>query len=201
MCIRNSGAGRTAIGAARPNLRPAALAGFALLALAACVQPTAYGPASDGQGYADQEIAENRYRVTFGGNSATPRETVENFLLYRAAEITLASGNDYFVLLEYDVERDVTYRRYVEYPWGWPGYGAYYGRYPTWPYAYDPFYGPLFPGYAEVTEKPIDKYRAFATIAVHSGEPPEDDADAYAARDVIERLGPEIERPGGDAGS
>lgn len=171
-------------------------AALASLALAACMQPTYYEPAADGQGYADQEIADGRYRITFAGNSVTARETVENYLLYRAAEITLDSGHDYFVLVDYDVERDVTYRRFVNLPRGASGYGPYYAWYPYWDgYAFGPFYDPFIAGYAEVTAEEIDKYRAYATIAVYSGAPPADDANAYAARDVIARLKGTIQRP------
>ena len=41
-------------------------------------------------------LSDNRWRVTFTGNSVTPRETVENYLLLRAAEVTLAAGHQPF---------------------------------------------------------------------------------------------------------
>lgn len=66
--------------------------------LAACGGPAAYKPIENGVGYGDQKLEANRYRVWFAGNSRTPRETVEDFVLYRAAEITLEQGYDYFVL-------------------------------------------------------------------------------------------------------
>jgi hypothetical protein len=40
-------------------------------------------------GYSDQQIESNRFRVSFAGNSLTARETVERYLLYRAAELTV----------------------------------------------------------------------------------------------------------------
>ena len=66
------------------------LAAAALL-IAACATSTPYGPAENGKGYgfSDQRIESNRYRITFRGNSVTSRETVENALLYRAAELTV----------------------------------------------------------------------------------------------------------------
>ena len=68
--------------------------GIVLLALAGCAQPAAYAPRGPGQqtGYTDRQLAPNRWRVTFTGNSATPREQVEDDLLLRAAEVTLAAG-------------------------------------------------------------------------------------------------------------
>src|SRR3546814_14821204 len=68
--------------------------------LTACATTTPYQPVRDGYGYQDQRIEGNRYRVTFAGSTATPRQTVENYLLYHAAELTLASGNDYFIVTQ-----------------------------------------------------------------------------------------------------
>jgi len=50
-------------------------------------------------------IENDRARVTFGGNSLTERETVENYLLYRSAEIAVERGFDYFTLAERDTEQ------------------------------------------------------------------------------------------------
>lgn len=156
------------------------LAAGALLALSACVSPTVYQPATDNEGYTDQQIADDKYRVTFFGNSVTPRNVVDNDLLYRAAELTVSTGNDYFLLLSHDVERDVTYLNYVDVP------------YPYWGPFYDPFF---YDGYTEVTSQPIEKYRAYATIAVGKGEPPKDNPNAYDARDVMKRLSGSVLRP------
>src|SRR3546814_6729919 len=71
---------------------------LALGMLTACATTTPYQPVRDGYGYQDQRIEGNRYLVTFAGSTATPRQTVENYLLYHAAELTLASGNDYFIV-------------------------------------------------------------------------------------------------------
>lgn len=83
---------RTAVAA-----RVAAAAALAL-ALAGCATPAPYRPMQDDVGYGEQRLEENRYRVWFAGNRATPRTTVENYVLYRCAELTLAQGYDYFVL-------------------------------------------------------------------------------------------------------
>ena len=67
---------------------------LAILALlGACKgQPTPYQPAVDGYGYSEQGIEDNRYRVIFAGNDYTKADTVQNYLLYRAAEVTLDHG-------------------------------------------------------------------------------------------------------------
>jgi len=55
------------------------------LTLVACATATPYQPASKPGGYdgfSQQMIENDRARITFGGNSLTKRETVENYLLY-----------------------------------------------------------------------------------------------------------------------
>ena len=76
------------------KLRHLLLAASAAM-LAACATSTPYQPASKPGGFDgfSQTLIENdRARVTFGGNSLTERETVENYLLYRAAEIAVERG-------------------------------------------------------------------------------------------------------------
>src|ERR1700689_3140092 len=74
----------------------ARLTALGLLAgtLLGCMQPTPYQPRLEGQntGYTDRALTHNRYRVTFTGNTATKRDTVESYLLLRAAEVTRAAG-------------------------------------------------------------------------------------------------------------
>lgn len=76
----------------------------AVLALAACATATPYQPLSDGKGYAEQKLESNRYRVRFTGSGKTPRETVENYLMYRAAELTLQNGYGHFLVAARDSE-------------------------------------------------------------------------------------------------
>lgn len=64
--------------------------GLVLAGVTACTTATPYQPATLNHpaagGYSDQQIEANRSRVTFAGNSMTSRQTVETFLLYRAAQ-------------------------------------------------------------------------------------------------------------------
>ena len=73
---------------------------LAALALAACATATPYQPAARNgdYGYVERKIEDNRYTIQFNGNSITERETVESYLLFRAAELTLQHGFDYFVV-------------------------------------------------------------------------------------------------------
>ena len=165
----------------RPGLTVAAVVAAALLS--ACTTPTPYGPALDGKGYTQQQLEDKRYRVSFSGNSLTPRETVENYLLYRAAEITLESGNDYFRVVERDLDTKTRYRTTVS------GFG--HGFHP-FSYHHRSFFGT---GFSTATARPITSYQAFANIVVLDGGPATDDDRLYDARDVIDKLGPTIVRP------
>ena len=74
-------------------MRHVAMVGL-LVAVAGCAQPTPYAAQSHDQGYSETQIDANRWHVTFRGNSVTPKQTVEDYLLYRAAELTAAHGYD-----------------------------------------------------------------------------------------------------------
>jgi flavin-binding protein dodecin len=80
--------------------RPLAMA-LATVALAACVTPTVFGPAdSRGFGYREQRIEDDRFIVTFAGNSATSQDQVADAALRRAAELTLQEGYDWFEVVQ-----------------------------------------------------------------------------------------------------
>ncbi len=114
-------------------LKPVLLAATAALALSACATATPYGPAGvdSRYGYADQRIDQNRFRVSFSGNSVTSREQVEMSLLLRAAEITLETGNDWFTTVNRDTERDVRYYANRD-PFYYDRYSPFWG--PSWRY-------------------------------------------------------------------
>ena len=156
-------------------------ASFALLlaALVACsIAPTPYQPEGDDGGYTDQQLESDRYRVKFIGNSQTPRETVEDFALYRAAELTLQTGNDYFEVVAKDVEPVVGASRGVS-----PGIGIGIGSGGNVGFGVSTVYGGGGASYS---------YAAYLDILVHEGDPPEENHEAYGALDVIQRLQPAI---------
>jgi hypothetical protein len=66
------------------------------LALTACASLAPYGPqmGPGGQGYAEQRIESNRFRVTYNGVGAPG--PVADMALLRAAELTIAEGYDWF---------------------------------------------------------------------------------------------------------
>jgi hypothetical protein len=160
---------------------------LALLVMAACTTPTAYAPAGDhGPGYSDQRLAENRYRVRFVGNSSTRRETVEDYLMLRAAEVTRDAGYAWFEFDTRSTEAKTTYHTdFDAYPgWG-PGFGWYWH---SW--AYDPW-----DPYWHSTAFPTTSYEAYAEIILLTPEQGKGNAHALQAADVIARLGPKAAPP------
>ncbi len=155
-----------------------ASAALLLTTLAACATaPTPYQAVNDEGGYTDQQLESDRYRVKFEGNEATPRETVEDFALYRAAELTLQTGNDYFKVVSKEVEPIIGSVRGVS-----PGIGIGIGG-GNVGFGLSTALGGGRPDYSYVT---------YLDIIVYEGEKPEDDREAYGAFDVIERLKPAV---------
>jgi hypothetical protein len=180
------------------------LAGSA--ALASCATPTPYQPAVGvGQyrtGYSDQQIEGDRYQVSFAGNSITSRETVERYLLYRAAELTLQKGYDNFILVSKDTETKS--QTYVDRGFGGPGwYGGPFGYWrPSWRWyrprfgwrSWDPFFGdPFYDN--DFDYRTINRYEATAEIVVGRGAKPSGNVRAFDAHEVVDRLGPTIQMP------
>ena len=167
------------------SLRTIAALGLSL-ALAACAAPpTPYQPRVDGLGYAEQQLDSRTWRVEFVGNTVTPRETVDNYLLYRAAEIMLFGGYDTFVILEKDIERNVDYRGYGGYG---PSFGASVFHSRRFGYGLGGSYGPEG-YYARVS------YAGYVTVRTHQGGPVPAGAVVYNARELVQQLGPTIRLP------
>lgn len=156
--------------------------------LAACATPTPYQPATDNYGFHEQQIEGNRYRITFSGNSLTERETVENYLLYRAAELTLERGMDYFIVANRDTEEHSRLQATNPRPY-FPFDYWYYSPRRGWSPWYDPFWNEPN-SYREVT-----RYEAVAEIAMFRGQKPADNPDAFDAREVQANLQGRIMRP------
>jgi hypothetical protein len=172
----------------------------AALLLSACTTPTPYQPLARGSqvsgGYSEQRIEENRFRVAFAGNSLTSRQRVENYLLYRAAELTLQAGYDGFTMVNRAVDPNVrtTVHRDPFFPgrWGYWGPSWRYWHRGYWnywdPWGPDPFWGDT------VDVRTVTRYEASAEIVMFRGRRPSDPA-SFDARQVVENLRPTIELP------
>ncbi|WP_417622037.1 CC0125/CC1285 family lipoprotein [Parasphingorhabdus sp.] len=191
----------------QPDMKKLVAKGAALMMtflLFACATATPYQPNLPGQkvagGYSQTRLTDDRYEVSFEGNTLTSRERVESYLLYRAAELTVQNGYDWFVLLDHETETER--RTYIDrYP-RYSRYGPYYDYWrPHWSYyagsdwvIWHP-YGPgRFWSY-EVDSRTVEKFKVFAEIRMGKGTMPENGDRVFDARTVITDLEPTIERP------
>jgi hypothetical protein len=159
------------------NLRIlAAVAALSLTGLAGCETTPVYQAQTErnGEGYTDKQLAENRYRVAYHGSSATGREVVEDFLLRRAAEVTLKAGYPAFVFDHRDTKTKTRY--YTDFA-GWPGWHSYGWYWHSWDY------GPS-------ESFPISNYTAYAEIVLLKEEQAIKEPRALKAQDVLDHLGP-----------
>lgn len=181
----------------------ATIASGALL-VAGCATETAYRPATGSgfyrTGYTDRQVETNRWLVTFAGNSVTDRDTVERYLLFRAAELTLQQGYDYFVMVDRSTDRQAqTYStpgvmgpRFGFGGWWGPSW-RYYGRGFGWR-GWDPYFGGPFWG-DTVDIRTVDRYEASAEIVMRKGTPGPNEVRAFDARDVVAKIGPTVIMP------
>jgi len=202
------------------TLRVLALTASAAI-LAACATATPYQPASKPgafDGFSQTMLENDRARVTFGGNSLTDRETVENYLLYRAAEVAVERGFDHFLLIERDTEEKTRvrvtpgagfgagyrsafgpYDPFFDYNFFRPGFGWSRGH------RFSAFYGPrrhfgrfggfgYDPFFNDYDVREITKYRATAEVKFGKGLKPAKD-NAFSAKEVLENLAGAISYP------
>lgn len=123
-------------------------------------------------------------------------------MLYRAAELTLQNGFDWFVVADHNTEHNV--RTIVEpdpfyRPWYGPGYGSWR---PDWRYYFpgggwnewyagrgDPFWAD------RVDVHRVEAFEATADILMRKGPIPPTETRGIDAQRVIADLGPRVERP------
>lgn len=155
--------------------------------LAGCMTPTPYAPRMEGQktGYTDRALTQTRYRVTFTGNSVTPRETVETYLLLRAAEVTRVAGYTAFMFDTRNTQANHTYDAIPYGPpgpyWGGFGFRRGWGGWGGWGFAYDPA--------VDVVVR--TNYEAYAEIVLLTPAQAAKEPRSINAADVIAHLGPD----------
>ena len=72
------------------------LAGF----LIGCATPYQSSKTSLLGGFSETQLGEDAFSITFKGNAYISRETVANYTLLRSAEVALAHGFSYFVIVD-----------------------------------------------------------------------------------------------------
>ena len=174
-------------------------AGLAGCETATPFQPIAAQHGEDRGGYSEQQIEANRFRVEFAGNTLTSRQTVEKYLLFRAAQLTVSSGFDWFQSVDRHTDKQTSY--YGDGFDGWaggpawglyrPGFGWGYGYGGIGPYGgfgYGGFGGPGF----DIDQ--VTRYQASVEIVMGRGPKPPNPR-AYDARQVIDHLQATIRYP------
>ncbi len=165
----------------------AAAAAAGVLVLASCEEPPYYGPIGPDHstGYTDQQIDQRHFRISYLGNSRTPRTTVENFLLLRSAQVTLQAGYAGFMFDTRDTKTKTRY--YWEFSGGWGGWGGRrWGGFYHWGPAFDE-------GYVE----PETRYEAYAEIVLLTDAEARKEPRALNAQSVVDHLMPLVPVPAG----
>lgn len=159
-------------------------AGALSLALAACeTTPTYYQAATrpGGVGYSDFQIEPGRYRISFQGGEGAPPAQIRDFVMLRAAQVTLRDGYDWFRIVDREgYAAPPRSRGSVSIGIG----GFSFGR------------GGGFGGGASVSQPIGDNGPSIGReieIVAGRGAPP--DAAAYDARAVVRNLGPRAAPP------
>ena len=175
----------------------AAIAALAVTVLAACETGPVYKPRGPGEnvGYTDLQLTPTRYRVTFSGNNSTRRDDVENNLLRRAAEVTLANGYTHFAFDTRDTTAKTYYRDTFSDPFfGDPFFGPrpyYWSSWPYYGYPYGPYgFGRPF-GYGYGGDlRPITSFSAYAEIVTLKPDEAASNPRAIDAQSLLQRLPP-----------
>ena len=153
----------------------------AVLLLAACASVTPYQPLQDRVGYSEQKLESNRYHVSFAGSSRTPRATVDTYVLYRAAELTLANQYDYFTIASQNTQ--------AEAPRSGGGFGFGVGGFSMGSG------GGVGIGVGTSTSDNSPEYNGSADVVMFHGKKPDNDPHSYDARALQANLEPSIVRP------
>jgi hypothetical protein len=185
-----------------------ALAAALALVVTACTTATPYQPyqpeftSGVHGGYSEQRLQPDRYLVRFHGNELTSRERVEAYLLYRAAELTVQNGYDWFAIIDRRIEHDVQtivrpdpfYRPLYgsDYPY-WRPYWRYYSRDLGWETWYPGYGDPFWADRVDVSR--VESFEALAEVKLGRGPIAGGEQRAFGARQVMARLAPTIELP------
>ncbi|MGE0741008.1 MAG: hypothetical protein AB7O98_06665 [Hyphomonadaceae bacterium] len=176
-------------------LRQLALAALTLL-VCGCASTGAYRAqtAESADGYSERRLDEAHWRIEYVGEASASQDRVESFLLYRAAELTVTSGYDWFMpaehVLEEETEVVVEVSRGLEPSPVWR---------PMWRHRKRFFWSDWMPAGAEpppdspqpapTGARTITRFAAREDITMGRGAAP---AGAFNAREVMALLAPTV---------
>jgi hypothetical protein len=147
-----------------------------IISFTGCSSP-GYQPLGMGGGYRDTRLDSNTVRVTYYGNVAMPSETVQNYMLYRCAQVTLSYGYDYFIILSNNVSSQTS-------AVNTPGTMIAYNTNKNTSYGY------FIPGQTFYTSRDTSS----AMIKMYKGSKPANAGTAFNARDIIKYVGPQVKK-------
>jgi hypothetical protein len=167
--------------------------------LPSCTSTLVYKPLAAGSrtgGYSEEQLGPNRWRLMYSGWSLRSRSRIENYLMFRAAELTHEQGMDWLEVVEPADKRaldtDAAFDEGFA-PWPvWQPVWSYYDSRTGW-HRWTPWCGERF--WAEtVSRHSVTRFNAEIEIIVHQGAMPSGDRNAFDAQGVIKRLEPTIDR-------
>jgi hypothetical protein len=165
----------------------------AMLALTACASSPRYVAADKpgDYGYYSRKISENRYRVNFTGNRRTSLEETRDYILLRAAQLTLEHDNEWFRIVDRETSTSESHDAWE--PRTGIGYErAYYvqrscGLLACTQSVQPVTYTRMDFGADFDTGRPETRHSQSIEIVMGKGTPPED-GDYYDAEDVVKSI-------------
>jgi len=149
-----------------------------LIGLSGCKQYNRYQPLSESgySGYNNTRIDEHTVRVSYHGSYGNSNERVEDYLLYRCAQVTKQYGFDYFVIVSSSSQPVVTSTTS-------PALINTYSR------KGDESYGIITPGQTTYFQRSI----ASKVIKMYRGKKANQSSMTYNANEVIRYMKPGIQ--------
>jgi len=181
-------------------MKKKALTLFAVVALPAAFlggcAATPYQPASASMmadGYSDTMVGTNVYQVNFKGDNLTSRATVDNYLLYRAAQLAQQKGFSGFTLVNGATDDNDMVDVTPAYGMGlYPAFSPFYNVYgPFGTYEWNPWVAPAWDESVDVTS--VNNYDAHATVRLTNDT---GGKNYFSAAEVMQRLSSSIKMPG-----
>ena len=148
--------------------------------LSACATP--YGKYGLLGGFTDSRLDENTFSISVDTNGLTSQQTTSMHAFYRAAEITVENGFDYFAIVS-DANNPTSMAMTM------PGGSTSNTTINTYG---STAYGRTTTTYAPTTVVPVVYPNSTLIIKSFKGAKPEGAANAYDARSVMKYIGPQI---------
>ncbi|MBD64801.1 MAG: hypothetical protein CME62_06315 [Halobacteriovoraceae bacterium] len=142
-----------------------------MLFMISCQSGTKYKSAEKSDkkyGYTDTKIGENFYKVTFLGNEETERSTVDDYMLYRSAQLAQKNNMKFIEFISRDMKaiKNLTNEQKDHYD-----YRDVYGRPSFVNYTYPYFTaGPVTRPPHSTPDQVEKEYKAIAYVKLHKKE-------------------------------